>query len=66
MARKKSKRRRRRQRGGLVRYSPRRLKHGGNLFRSEPFIGHWRDEPLDAALFRQRNLHRMLRQAARR
>ena len=38
---KKRKRRRRRQRGGRVRYRPRLLKHGGNLFRSEPFIGHY-------------------------
>ena len=59
------KRKRRRQRGGRVRFRPRRLKRGGNLFRSEPFIGHWHDEPLDAARLRQRRLNRMLREAAR-
>ena len=57
----KRKKRRRRQRGGLVRYRPRRLKHGGNLFRSAPFMGHWSSEPVDAALLRQRRLNQMLR-----
>ena len=58
-------RRRRRKRGGVIRHRSKRLKRGGNLFRSEPFIGQWSDEPLDAALDRQRRLNRMLQRAAR-
>ena len=61
----KRRKRKRRQRGGLIRYRARRLKRGGNLFRSEPFIGRWSDEPRDAARLRQRRLNLMLREAAR-